>query len=584
MQEKGLLYIIAAFAKSLAIPGKRELFFIAVLFSLVLNSCSSLPPEVRADIEKQQRMSIASANLRQSEDKAILWLSDNKEHMDWALVMAMLGDRLDLLDYTISQGVDINQPVTCDVALVFAETLHFYSSHSRLDDPANLLSHHNRVFDVLDPGSPGTNLWEQSRSCPGLFSFRAAEHPRSLAALERLIAAGADFDQRTLDRALASVVIATADTELADKLVAMGATVDQPARAVHRMPLFFEAVTLGRVAMVRWMLENGVDPNQRASLAVYQVGESGAVSDDPPVQATEVTALHVLAGRILAPELHSDYLNPASQRNAHYIAYHERVASIAQLLIDSGAQIDATAAWQGVPGSEPVLAELTPLHVAMFHRGSTFIQGDQSLPKENRQLIAALVANGANQLARNSQGQTPNEVGDYVFAERQRRRAVEQQLAQNRLQPTRGSSGNSFGQILASFGMLAVTGAAIDSGVDPVSAAQIGGSGLLDIVTDGNARALEQVNQSQQQSQPDQTMATAGQSTSSSFQTETYSLTCPSNETNNIPLRYKTQQCRAAMIELATAYGCNDLRNPEYQQSLHSNCQSACGHPNCGQQ
>lgn len=581
MRNKRLLLITAALATSLAIPRKREFFYIVLLFSLLLSSCSSLPPEVRASLEKSQQMSYVSANLRQSEDKAILWLNDNKEYMDWALVMAMLGNRLDLLDYTISQGVDVNQEVTCDVVFVFSNTLHFYSS---LENPDNLLSHQYRVFDVLDPGSPGTYLWEQTYNCPGLFSFRAAEHPRSIAALERLISAGAVFDQRTLDRALASVVIATMDTELADMLVEMGATVDQPARAAHRMPLFFEAMTLGRVEMVQWLLNNGIDPNQRITLTIYQIGESGAVSSDPPVRVTDVTALHVLAGRILAPEVHLDYLNPASQRHAHYVEYHDRIATIAQLLIDSGAQINATAAWQGIPDGEPTLAELTPLHVAMFHRGSTFIQDEISLSKQNRQLIATLVSNGADQSALNSNGQTPFEVGEYVFAERQRRRVAEQQLAQNTSQSNNRSQGNSFGQIMASFGMLAVTGAAINSGVDPLSAAQIGTSGLLDIITDGNARALEQVNESQQQSQPDQTMATAGQSTSNLFQTETYNLTCPSNETSSIPLRYKTQQCRSAMIELATAYGCNNLRDPDYQQSLHSNCQLACGHPNCDQQ
>ena len=62
------------------------------------------------------------------------------------------------------------------------------------------------------------------------------------------------------------------------------------------------------------------------------------------------------------------------------------------------------------------------------------------------------------------------------------------------------------------------------------------------------------------------------------YMTDSVTHKCPSGSTGSIPLKFKTQVCRSAMVEFSRAYACNDFNQ---FQRVQQQCQQACGHPQC---
>lgn len=138
-------------------------------------------------------------------------------------------------------------------------------------------------------------------------------------------------------------------------------------------------------------------------------------------------------------------------------------------------------------------------------------------------------------------------------------------------------SGLSFGQLLAlGLGAAAMSMADIPS----ADAAQIGGAFVTDVLSGGQTSALEQMTK----------RPTVGGSPSASadgmpsgtatatYRNDQVTITCPSGVSSTIPISYKTEQCRSAMVNFAKVYSCNLIDD---FNSAAAQCQSACGHPQC---
>ncbi|MCW4629484.1 hypothetical protein [Marinomonas rhodophyticola] len=253
---------------------------------------------------------------------------------------------------------------------------------------------------------------------------------------------------------------------------------------------------------------------------------------------------------------------------------------MAKVLIDAGANVNTTATFSYSIQNDQPIAGWTPLHTYHMHLNHTY---------GNPELVNFLITKGANPQALTSTAQTPAQVTglmertqqQIVALDDQRRRQQEQQTAQAK-QQEQTDSGNVFGKVIAITGLTAVGAAASNTGVDSSSVVDIVGSGIADIMTDGRAGGIQQAQQRQQAQANTATQNnTVPSITSASFQTESYRVSCPSGVSNDIPLRYKTQQCRTAMIDFATAYSCNDYQRFE---QVHTACDQACGSVNCLQE
>lgn len=155
---------------------------------------------------------------------------------------------------------------------------------------------------------------------------------------------------------------------------------------------------------------------------------------------------------------------------------------------------------------------------------------------------------------------------------------------QIRLEQAEAESGFSFGQMLALGLGAAVIGAA---DIPSVDALQIGSAFATDVLSGGETNALNSMIVNQQSAAAAQAGATVsgmGNGTnnagaaSASYQSDQVTVTCPSGVSSTIPLSYKTQACRSAMITFAKVYACNMIDD---FSSASASCQSACGNPQC---
>ena len=74
------------------------------------------------------------------------------------------------------------------------------------------------------------------------------------------------------------------------------------------------------------------------------------------------------------------------------------------------------------------------------------------------------------------------------------------------------------------------------------------------------------------------TATSTGAATDAGYTTEQVTISCPSGASNSIPISYKTQQCRSAMIAYAEIYACN--RIDDFARAAQT-CSSACGNAQC---
>lgn len=147
-----------------------------------------------------------------------------------------------------------------------------------------------------------------------------------------------------------------------------------------------------------------------------------------------------------------------------------------------------------------------------------------------------------------------------------------------------GSSGGglSFGQVLAlGLGGLALAAADIPA----VDAVEIGGALASDVLSGGQTSALAGV-----AAQKRQAAASTGQKAggagaggaasdvNAAYRSETVRVSCPSGASSSIPLSYRTQQCKSAMIFFAETYACNRIDD---MQRATARCTSACGNAQC---
>lgn len=140
-------------------------------------------------------------------------------------------------------------------------------------------------------------------------------------------------------------------------------------------------------------------------------------------------------------------------------------------------------------------------------------------------------------------------------------------------------SGLSFGQILA----LGLGGMALAAADIPASdMAEIGGAFAADVLSGGQAGALEGVIARQQTAAATGTAGVPGTDvstgTGAGYTSEQVTVSCPSGVTSSIPISYKTQQCRAAMIDFAQAYSCNAIDD---FARVSQSCRTACGNAQC---
>lgn len=165
-----------------------------------------------------------------------------------------------------------------------------------------------------------------------------------------------------------------------------------------------------------------------------------------------------------------------------------------------------------------------------------------------------------------------------IRRERERQRQMALQEAQE------AEDDSMFGQMLALGLGAAILGAADIPSADML---EIGSAMASDVLSGGETNALQQMVLSQQSSLAAAAGASAsgytypggGDATAVSTQSDQVTITCPqSGLTSTIPLSYKTQICRSAMIDFAKVYACNMIDD---MARVGAACQSACGHPQC---
>lgn len=513
----------------------------------LLASCLTGDPGLTRNLATME----AGTTLRAQDDRqavaSIAGLTDSATLTAAALV-GLWEDRPALVAAALDRGLDPNRPIPVD-------TLLHYPSDGGLMVPL-------QVAIMLD----------RERGIDG-----AVVAPRSLArssdALDALIAGGARYDDaRALDEALYVAVAFGRDVALAERLRAMGGRLDAPPPP-RGTPVLFSAALFAEPEILAWALAQGLDPNTRLSVP-SNLGRSETHQGVRVYQYyDQLTPLHYVASGGMTAE------------------DRRRLTANARALIAAGADVNAPAVYAHSIGNDRRMSGWTPLHAAY-----AALQG----PTANPDLVALLESAGADPEARTSTGETPRQVAGMTAALNDQ--VVERLTRRPAASPSRsGGSGRSdadmFGQMMAAAGMMAVTAGALGSGMDSGTAAMVGGAGMLDILTDGQAGATAAVTQQarqaqqarqqtqQQQARPVQPSRTsispsaaAASAAAAGLQHESYTVSCPSGVTNAIPLSFRTQQCRSAMINLATVYSCNDFNNFE---SAHATCQAACGSPNC---
>lgn len=553
---------VAAVSRPVAVWLRRSSFALAVG---LLAGClgDGLDSSTRQNLAMMQ----TGQSLQQQSDQQALAAIGGMTADHDLTVAALTGlwqDRPELLAAALARGADPNRPIPSDILLYYPTTLEG-------DTTAPI-----QAAVMLDPAS-----------VTGAPTLALRSLARSGAALDALIAAGATFDAQALNDALYVAVAFGRDPALMDRLQAMGGRLDAPLRP-RATPVQFAAALYADPDILARALDQGLDPTLRLSLPGH-VGHSEQFQGVRVYQYyDDLTALHYLAAGGLSAE------------------DRRRQVANARLLIAAGADVNAPATYAHSIGSDRRMTGWTPLHAA--YAG---LQGYGGNPE----LVALLESSGADPDARTSTGETPRQVAgqtarinaEVAALATARPAASASRSGGSRPSGSRSSgSGRSdadmFGQMIAAAGMMAVTASAMGSGMDSSTAMMVGGAGLLDILSDGQAGATSAVTQqarqaqqaraAQSQTRPAQqtsapVTASAGATSAAAsaaaagLQHETYTVRCPSGVSNSIPLSFRTQQCRSAMINLATVYSCNDF---ERFEAAHATCQASCGSPNCLQE
>ncbi|VUD69288.1 hypothetical protein TDB9533_04655 [Thalassocella blandensis] len=148
--------------------------------------------------------------------------------------------------------------------------------------------------------------------------------------------------------------------------------------------------------------------------------------------------------------------------------------------------------------------------------------------------------------------------------------------------------GFDWGKAIALTAGAAVIGSA---DIDTASMVEIGGAFASDIINETggtNMQGLQnayqsRLNSTQTSSDPSSPSGQSnGQSEDSPKLNEfDTTITCPdTGVTTDITIPYRTEACRVAALDFAKTFACNQTD----QDRVTSNCQSACGHPQCLQQ
>lgn len=478
--------------------------------------------------------------LRHNTDDASITdrLSGDADLRDNALVVGLWDQRLDLARAALIAGASPYRTLP-------------YQQLAQLERPDDGPSP-ARLADALVLLSPKVQGDHSGRRVVPTHQFA-----RSDAALALLLEHGLRFaDQAALDEALYAALIVGQDPALADRLVSMGARIPLRPRPLSE-PLPRMVAAFAEPAMLEAALRHGLDPNQRfSSDPDWRVSRS----QDVPYFAYQVdyTMLHILGLRDTSPS------NPERERDG------TRAVASARLLVAAGADVNARATRVLSAGHELARHDTTPLHNAYLGQNGTV----------NQALINYLLEAGADPTIRNSQGELPHQMIGHTERVRQehaqRMAQREQRRTQRATGPSQSSDSGFFGQAMAIAGLATVGGIAAGSGADPGQVARIVGGGVADVLSDGRAGGIAQAQQQTAPRAAAQAQATIGPA----FMSENHQFTCPSGVQGSVPLRYRTPQCRTAMIDFAQTYACNAA---DRFQQVRQACQTACGSPTCEQ-
>lgn len=168
--------------------------------------------------------------------------------------------------------------------------------------------------------------------------------------------------------------------------------------------------------------------------------------------------------------------------------------------------------------------------------------------------------------------------------EESNRQQVNYVKEQIRLEQEESEGGLSFGQILALGLGAAVIGSA---DIPSADALQIGSAFASDLLSGGETNALNRLIVDQQSASASAAGASAsgmdtGTASAASvmYMNDEVSITCPSGVSSVIPVSYKTEACRDAMVSFAKVYSCNLIDD---FASASATCQNVCGDPQCRQ-
>lgn len=468
-----------------------------------------------------------------------------------ALLVGLWDERPAIVRAALAAGADPNRTITFKTLYGMGADLHLISPPG--------LGHALRR-----PSGPSAMHDENVPAFPPRLLVRSS------AALDLLLAHGMRHeDQAARDEALYAALIVGKEASLADRLQAMGARIDSSPRP-GAMPLQEALARYAQPDLVEWALRHGLDPHLRYSTPEPWRKPARFGDRQYHHYTLDFSMLHTV-GQTGLPIY---YMAPDREREA------QRAVSVARLLVAAGADVNARGTKVVNIGQAPQPRyDWTPLHSA--YRG---LWGDGQTT--NRALVELLLSSGADASAMDSLGNQPVQVANVnLQVEHQARREIQaarQPPAQAKTQRSSSStsSGNVFGQVMAIAGLATVGGAAARSGVDSGTVARVIGGGVADVLTDGRAGGLSQAQQQIQRQGAQRQPSPAQVATGPAFQSETYTFTCPSGAKGEVPLRFRTSQCRAAMIDYARTYACNEVNR--FQQ-VEQGCQSACGSRTCEQ-
>ncbi|MDP5056624.1 MAG: hypothetical protein NWP51_07110 [Marinomonas hwangdonensis] len=520
---------------------------IVLSMTLLLSGCTTLMDNmVMADLDEQSRQYYTLSkfgdpfkNASDAQAVRLITRSQNTDQITLGAIIGLWDQRPALLEAALSKGLAPNQPIPNRLFISYPQNDFL--------KPSPL----SAVYQLMPAPQPSLTIDNRAQITPAMLV-------RDLASYEKLVAAGATYHADTLNAALKIATVYGQTPDLAEHLIHLGA--DLNAILHPEIPPLIHAVAgHGSPERMAWLLNQGADPNRRFSTPVnhrYYYYPTGTALYSYLLDATPLYFVPT-------------YTPDTSSR--------QRAVEMARILIDAGADTNATATFSYSIQNDQPIAGWTPLHTYHMHLNQTY---------GNPELVNFLIAKGANPQALTSTAQTPAQVTglmertqqQIVALDDQRRRQQEQQNAQAK-QQEQTNSGNLFGKAMAITGLTSVGVAASKAGIDSASVIDIVSGGIADVMTEGRAQGLQKTQPQTASSQPKRVSNnTTLLPPAPGFQTETYRVSCPSGVSNDIPLHYRTQQCRAAMIDFATAYSCNEVNRFE---QVHAACDQACGSVSC---